>query len=229
MPTFEQPPEWWVSLANLTQWLYWPAWASIFTLLALLNTARLADRSNRETRHKDAVFLMATRELLIDFIQFLDAGDDSFYDFAQARGHIVGGETWTPAVKKLIAGQFRAANEKVWEDDRIVEQLDAIKLSDFPTVPAFLTFSSARICVGMVRDGISKFSGSDVEIDQIDGWVSGIKGEIERLKYIAAHLSRQAITDYDSTPLGPPRALSLKPLWSWLCTSLTTLPVPWRR
>lgn len=94
MPSFEQPWGWWISLSNLTQWLWWPAWAAIFSLWALLNTARLADRQNHRERRKDAVFVYASARILDDantpfehIINCLEAGPVELLDWEAALEH----------------------------------------------------------------------------------------------------------------------------------------------
>lgn len=59
MPTFETPPGWWVSLANLLQWLNWDAIGAVGSAGALLVAIKLADQSNRDSRRREAAMLTA--------------------------------------------------------------------------------------------------------------------------------------------------------------------------
>lgn len=50
---------WWDLMVPFTAAIHWPAWAAVFTFLALLNTARIADRANRTDRRRDALLVYA--------------------------------------------------------------------------------------------------------------------------------------------------------------------------
>lgn len=133
MPSFETPPEWWVSLANLTKWLYWPAWAAIFSLLALLNTARLADRSARQDRRKDALLLWVGGQLL-------DIGVTPFESWLEDADR--GPLTYERTEVVLIFYK----REKLYE---AVEDFDSEKL---PSVVSYRCFHAGRVILAQLKN-----------------------------------------------------------------------------
>ena len=158
MPSFEQPWSWWISLANLTQWLWWPAWAAIFSLWALLNTARLADQQNHRERRKDAVFVYAAARILDDantpfehMINRLEKGPIELLD-------------WEAAIEHFDRHEF----ENKFKDFR---------MEKFPTLKSMKDFRYGTIVFVQILFELRHAVEEKVPPDtsRISGWVADIE------------------------------------------------------
>lgn len=159
MPTFEEPWGWWINLANLTQWLWWPAWAAVFSLWALLNTARLADRQNHRERRKDAVFVYAAGRLL-------DDANTSFEELLKEfeRGPVKP-FNWESALEHFVEYKFE-------------ERFADFGTEKFPTLKSMKDFRYATIVFAQIvfelRKAIDEASTPDT--GKLFGWVALIEG-----------------------------------------------------
>lgn len=137
MPDFQTPPDWWLNLANLTLWAYWPAWAAIFSLAALWNTARLADRSSRREQRKDSLIVVAAA-------QFLDLGVTTYEAFVE-----------DVEIGPVSMALVLASTD--YNDDRgIMNTLHDFDVSKFPTVYAFKVFGYGRHALVRLEDMFKK-------------------------------------------------------------------------
>lgn len=171
MPTFETPPDWWLSLANLTTWINWQAWAAIFTFLALLNTARLADQNRRDVRRKDAVFLTVAKELLAEVHDAVEDARESVEAYNEKKFP-------SREQRKQLSLQIKS----IWEEAKAFERLDAVKASDFPSVHTYMVFSTAEIVCGVVRSYVSRYPDEPNVISDIDNGVKEIKDAMQILE-----------------------------------------------
>lgn len=230
---FEQTPDWgwYVALANLTKWAHWPAWAAFFSLAALWNTARLADRANRDSRRKEAVFLMAARELLDDFLSPLGAsgqGLDRFVETAVAAAKQSGREPG-PEDYRLARQRYSAFVKGTWASDRSLQQIEAIKMSDFPSVITFVVYSTAQITVGMIRDAIERLPDDPDIVASIERDVRDLRENMDDLeKEAEGRFPFKGDTFAHRSPKHR-RASSLKSSPGWLHRKWTALAFPWSR
>jgi len=116
MPTFEHPPAWWISLANLTQWLYWPAWSAIFSFLALMWAISLANRNSRDTRAKEVVLLRTASAHINVIIQH----------FVRLLERIEG-------LDDSKTRRFTASSRRVLDQAAVLETFHALDASGMPT------------------------------------------------------------------------------------------------
>lgn len=158
MPTFEEPWSWWINLANLTQWLWWPAWAAIFSLLALLNTARLADRQHHRERRKDAVFVYAAGRLL----------DDANTSFEQLLIYFEAGPIepfhWDAALAHFI-------------DNKFSDRFEDFSTEKFPTLKSMQDFRYTTIIFAQILLELNRAKeiGSTPDTGKIAQWVTTIE------------------------------------------------------
>lgn len=68
---------WWDLMVPITAALYWPAWAAIFTFAALWNTARLADRANRQDYRRESAHIRAAAVALSRLARIFKVLDDA--------------------------------------------------------------------------------------------------------------------------------------------------------
>lgn len=176
---------WWNYWADFTGLLWWPAWAAVFTGAALWNTARLADRGARDSRRKEAVFVMAVRELLSDFLSEVENFDERVQSLrTEARSAI-------PATVNEIKIIDRAKKivEDTWKDDKIIEQIESIKLIDFPTVDSFIIFSTAKIDIYLIKESLEEYDGSSTRSCELKSECENLNGRLEELKSCAYKLA----------------------------------------
>lgn len=164
MPTFEEPWGWWGSLANLTQWLWWPAWGAVFSLWALLNTARLADRQNHRERRKDSVFVYAAGRLL-------DDANTPFQSLAKS---------FNRGPQQLLF--FEAASE-FFVENKFKDQIESFSTNQFPTLKSMQDFRYAEIRLVQIcaelRHSNSKNQYPDME--ELSMWASEVDKASKRL------------------------------------------------
>lgn len=128
MPSFQQPPDWWVSLANLTQWVYWPAVSSILSFAAIIFTIRLADRGRRESKRKDAAFLRSVAYLLHGVNGVAEAGITNIW--------------FTGRLDASALGMHRS-----FEKTKIADHVGEIQLTDFPDEDSLHVFLVGRLAL----------------------------------------------------------------------------------
>lgn len=148
MPTFEQQPDWWVSLATLTQWLHWPAVSALLSFLALTATIRLADRARREARRKDIAILLGLAEAL--------ATVDDIY-----RGML----------KRMNEQNYKielAAAIEVAMIDHFAKVIEQVKLTDLPTPAAAGVFVTVRAWLERMPGWLKEWSAADFHEAQND-------------------------------------------------------------
>lgn len=131
MPTFETPPDWWISLANLTDWFEWPAIAAVLTFLVLVNTVRLADRANREARHRDATYLHGVATILIKTCAAFESSSDRD--------------------KKTADNDNLKALIEVWEDSEMFEQYGSVDPKNLPTADTFQAYLNGKLAIAAMR------------------------------------------------------------------------------
>lgn len=201
MPTFEEPWGWWISLANLTQWLWWPAWAAVFSLWALLNTARLADRQNHRERRKDAVFVYAAGRLL----------DDANTSFEELLKYFEKGPIkpyhWEAALEHFVEQKFQ-------------ERFADFSTEKFPTLKSMKGFRYATIVFGQIvfelRTALDEAATPDT--GKLSRWVA----EIEEQQRSLIDQSQKLVSRNEWARLHneiPPYT------WAGLMQSLKSFPV----
>lgn len=161
MPTFEHPPEWWVSLANLTRWLYWPAISALVAGAAWWRTGTLADRARREDRRKDATFILAAAILLEAAVQpYRKSVMDSRADTADKKG------------------SFEAA-KKTAILMAVAKRIAEVKVTDFPHPEALARFLSAEIKLRRIEIvGDKVINGSIDDVEELTPAIIGLQSDI---------------------------------------------------
>jgi hypothetical protein len=203
MPTFETPPDWWLSLANLTHWAHWPAWAALFSLAALWNTARLATRASRRDERKDCVIVVAAA-------QFLDLAATSYEHFIDEADN-------GPLEMHDVAHAVK------YNDDRdIMRTLNEFDVSKFPTVFSFKSYGFARHSLIRIEEHFRKQIASEKMVNTafVVTRIEEVQTTIVRMREHA----RKSTTRNDWARLHgqiPPYSLSgvlhfLKSLFEWL-------------
>jgi len=196
---FAHPPTWawYVAIANLTTWVNWPAWAAVFTFLALLNTARLADRANRAERRQQAVFLFVVIEALRVLPHVICKGEfkDVWFYFG-VEVQVDGSLTLLPDTKELIARRSQRAPLDVFEVPLIVtrdhleetkawEEIEEFRTIDFPSVLSVVNFRNAKNAALRLRSKLSEFDGDYEDALTIWGEVQNITSGLDGLNYVA--------------------------------------------
>lgn len=75
--------------------------------------------------------------------------------------------------------------KRIWSDDRVFQRLDEIRLSDFPSVTSFKTFSIGRIQAAALRDSLEMFKGDQKTADIISNDVQALIGTMRQLEALA--------------------------------------------
>lgn len=174
MPTFATPPDWWISLANLTQWLYWPAWAAIFTLIALWNVTRLADRGRRDERRKDAAKLVGVATLL---------------EAALHPYRVIYKEVQI----KLLDQESVTIKMQPFDGIGLIERLDKIDVLEFPTPASISAFVAARIRLLNISLKLGK-SVSKSNVSAIKDLICKVESGILRIVKEAETVGRAKIS-----------------------------------
>lgn len=126
MPSFEQPPEWTVPIADLTAWFDWDALGAIGTVGALVFAIVLASRDSRDRRERNASVIMAVMQPIASVINVLE-------------------NQWVEGLKlghppDVIFGRILATG--LLQEMRLV--LAEISVKDLPTAAAVDSFVAAR-------------------------------------------------------------------------------------
>lgn len=72
MPKFQTPPDWWVSLANLTDWFEWDAIAAVGTLAAAFWAIHTWRSGQKDGRRRDAAVITAAVQPIAVTAKVLD-------------------------------------------------------------------------------------------------------------------------------------------------------------
>ena len=128
MPDFSSPPIWWINLAHLTQWLYWPAISAVLSSAAILFTIRLADRGRRDSKRREAAFLRS--------VAYLVHGANGVAGACITN-------LWNTGDGKSAASAMKLTFEQVQMQD----YLDDIRITDFPDEESLHSFLVGRLSV----------------------------------------------------------------------------------
>lgn len=170
MSSFEQPPEWWSSLANLTQWLHWPAISAILSFTALMFTIRLADRSRREARRKDIAVLRG----LAGALGIVEGVHRGLHDQLTAENY-----------KIEVAAQI-----KVGMIEHFAKVIEQVKITDIPTPKSAETFVTLRAWLDRMPEWMRDWQKNDFQsvrndlknqIDWLALWIAIFKADADAL------------------------------------------------
>jgi hypothetical protein len=175
---------WWGQMVPFTAALYWPAWSAVLSGGALAWAIYLANRGNRDSRRKDAVFLMAVRHLLGEVWSATHKFGEDVGSYAKAAGATEEDARDQRKQKAWIEASANVVRE-TWEEDKTLENIAAIKLSDFPSVHSFMLFSTARVTIEIIRMHLDDVKEQPKIIDTIES-------EAKELREYMQALQRQA-------------------------------------
>ena len=126
MPSFQTPPDWWLSLSNLVQWLHWPAISALVAGAAWWRTGTLANRATLQDRQKAAVLVLAVRSATQKLNSVLEA-------FVTVDGYQI------------------AYIPRAIDDLQMIPQISEIRLHDMPTVEMVEVLSDVRFWAHHIR------------------------------------------------------------------------------
>lgn len=198
MPTFEHPPEWWISLANLTDWFDWDAIGAVGTVGALFYTIRLATMSERQTLQRQGVFLQWVADPFKTALVILDGGHAGFERFADAqrRAFAENGIGMDVMIAYDYYATWSAHMKRRFEQERIDEIISSIDRTMFPSVMTHLDFVIAFISWKNIRDNIPDDQDEmdweylDRQIDIVQEQISELEAEIAAYRFGPHWLSR---------------------------------------
>lgn len=182
---FEDPPAWTVPVANLTAWFDWTAIGALFAIAAFIGTIIIASAQGGDIRRKDAVFLMAVHDLLEEIARQAENGEAWILATRSSRddgleiGVVTTRETEADFTKDLADIVLRS-----WTDRQYAAQLQAIRLSEFPSVPTAKMFSIARVVADTIRLKLSNAT--------LDGDFAGVSLEVAQIRDQMSQLEREA-------------------------------------
>ena len=178
MPSFDQPPEWWVNFAHLTQWLFWPAWSAIFSFLALLAALRIADRNSREERRREAVFIGAACVVLKSAATDVTEHEEAYLLLAAMNPSDKLEEV--RVLKEIIRGN--------WKDDGVLSIREDFPLRDFPSMEMIKEFRSALLSLDTLMLSIDNFSGTEKQVAELKEYSSDIMKNVQDMQNEAVRL-----------------------------------------
>lgn len=133
---------WWDIWVPFTAAIHWPAWAAIFTFFALLNVARLADRTRIEGRLQQAVYLYGAAETLAAYSRVV-------------RGAL--GQLESPEMDdEKKRARLRTLNVALEKTDTVTV-IKGLDIHAMPTPGTMQALRSAKINVAAVQRNIERF------------------------------------------------------------------------
>lgn len=126
MDHFTKQPDWWIALANLTDWFDWDAIGAIGTVGAFVFAISLATRDSRDRRERSGSIIMAVMHPLSSAINVLASQWNAGLEARQAPDVIF--------LRILATGVF----------DEMRKMMEEVSIKELPTPAAIDAFIAAR-------------------------------------------------------------------------------------
>lgn len=216
MPVFDTPSDWWVSLANLTEWLYWPAISALVAGMAWWRTGNLANRANRREQRKDVIFTIAAARVLDEAVTTYEICTQAYDEGPQL------------LIIALSANEYNVKRD-------YIKSVNSIDISKFPTALTYGNFVSGKHYVNRLYHFYANCEENKLypNIEEAARLVLATQDAIKSLRVDARGLStaNEWARLYHQTPpySWEALALAIKSLPARLRARSAALLLSWRR